>query len=163
MSDIKLQNKGWLVIADGEKALFLRNDGDEKFPKLTVFREMEHANPATGEQGADRPGRLSDGGPSASGAPGGANAHRSAVQETDWHRIEKERFAKELADLLYKSAHKGSFSEIVLVAPPAVLGALRKELHQEVQGKVIAELDKDLTNHPVHEIVRLVLGYVPGE
>jgi protein required for attachment to host cells len=97
MSDITLNNNGWLVIADGEKALFLRNDGDEKFPNLTVFREMEHENPATREQAADRPGRLNDGG----------GSHRSAVQETDWHRIEKERFAKELAELLYKHAHKG--------------------------------------------------------
>ena len=158
MSDITLNNNGWLVIADGEKALFLRNDGDEKFPNLTVFREMEHANPATGEQGADKPGRLSDGGPSASGAIGGANAHRSAVQETDWHRIEKERFAKELAELLYKHAHKGNYSEIILVAAPTVLGSLRKELHKEVAGKVVAEVSKDLTNHPVHEIEKLVLA-----
>jgi protein required for attachment to host cells len=161
MADIELKNNGWLVVADGEKALFLRNDGDEKFPKLTVFRELEHENPPTGAQAADRPGRLSDGGMAASGAVGGANAHHSAVQETDWHRVEKERFAKDIAERLYKHAHKGAFDEIVLVAPPAVLGAMRKELHKEVQDKVIAELDKDLTNHPVHEIVRLVLGYTP--
>ena len=158
MPDIKLKNKGWLVIADGEKALFLRNDGDEKFPNLTVFREMEHENPRTSEQGTDRPGRLSDGGDAASSASDGANAHRSAVQETDWHRIEKERFAKELAELLYKHAHKGSYSEIVLVAAPTVLGTLRKELHKEVADKVIAEVDKDLTKHPVYEIEKLVLA-----
>jgi protein required for attachment to host cells len=148
MSDIKLNNNGWLVIADGEKALFLRNDGDEKFPNLTVFREFEHENPATREQGTDRPGRLNDGG----------GSHRSAVQETDWHRIEKDRFAHEIADRLYKHAHKGSFSEIVLVAAPAVLGELRKEMHKEVQAKIIADVSKDLTGHPVHEIEKLVLG-----
>lgn len=149
MSDIELKNNGWLVIADGEKALFLRNDGDEKYPNLTVFRELEHENPATRDQAADKPGRLTD---------GGDGSHRSAVQETDWHRIEKQRFAKEIAERLYKAAHKNGFGEIVLVAPPAVLGALRKELHKEVQAKVIAEVDKDLTNHPVHEIEKLVLG-----
>jgi len=158
MSDITLKNNGWLVIADGEKALFLRNDGDEVYPHLTVFRELTHENPRTGDQGADRPGRLSDGGPSAAGAPGGSNAHRSAVQETDWHRVEKDRFAKEIAERLYKTAHKNGFEQIVLVAPPPVLGALRKELHKEVQDKVIGELGKDLTNHPVHEIEKLLLG-----
>ncbi|QKV17441.1 host attachment protein [Oricola thermophila] len=158
MSDMKLKNKGWLVIADGEKALFLRNDGDEKFPNLTVFREIEHENPRTGEQGTDKPGRLNDGGGAEGSAPAGANAHRSAVQETDWHKLEKERFAKELADILYKHAHKGSFSEIVLVAAPGVLGTLRKELHKEVADKVIGEVDKDLTGHPVHEIEKLVLA-----
>ena len=147
MSDIKLKNNGWLVIADGEKALFLRNDGDELYPNLTVFRELEHANPPDREQAADRPGRLSDGG-----------SHRSAVQETDWHRIEKERFAKDVAARLYKQAHKGGFSEIVLVAAPHVLGDLRKEMHKEVQDKVIGEIAKDLTKHPVHEIEKIVLG-----
>ena len=148
MSEIKLKNDGWLVIADGEKALCLRNDGDEKFPNLTVFRELEHENPPTHEQGTDQPGRLNDGG----------GVHRSAVQETDWHRIEKERFAKELADRLYKHAHKGNYTEIILVASPTVLGNLRKELHKEVADRIIAEVDKDLTNHPVHEIEKLVLA-----
>lgn len=148
MSDIKLRNNGWLVIADGEKALFLRNDGDEKFPNLTVFREMEQDNPATRDQAADRPGRLNDAG----------GQHRSAVQETDWHKIEKERFAKEVAERLYKQAHKGNFSEIILVAAPHVLGDLRKQLHKEVEDKVIAEIPKDLTKHPVHEIEKLILA-----
>ncbi|WP_193176830.1 host attachment protein [Oricola nitratireducens] len=147
MAGLTLKNNGWLVIADGEKALFLRNDGDEKFPNLTVFRELEHENPATRDQGADRPGRLNDSG-----------SHRSAVQETDWHRVEKERFAKDIAERLYKTAHKNGFDELVLVAPPAVLGAMRKELHKEVQDKIVGELDKDLTKHPVHEIEKLVLA-----
>ena len=147
MSKTKLKHEGWLVIADGEKALFLRNDGDEKFPNLTVFRELEHENPATHEQGTDRPGRFNDGG----------GSHRSAVQETDWHRVEKERFAKDIAHRLYGHAHKGRFSELVLVAAPHVLGDLRKELHKEVQDKVVAEVAKDLTKHPVHEIEELVL------
>ncbi|MCI5076308.1 host attachment family protein [Oricola sp.] len=147
MSDIKLKNDGWLVVADGEKALFLRNDGDEQYPNLTVFRELENDNPATRDQAADRPGRLNDGG-----------SHRSAVQETDWHRVEKERFAKDIAQRLYGHAHKGSFNEIVLVAAPHVLGDLRKELHKEVADKVVAELGKDLTNHPIHEIEKLVLS-----
>jgi len=147
MSKTTLKHDGWLVIADGEKALFLRNDGDEKFPNLTVFRELEHENPATHDQGTDRPGRFNDGG----------GTHRSAVQETDWHRLEKDRFAKDLSDRLYKHAHKGNFSELVLVAAPHVLGELRKDLHKEVQDKVVADIGKDLTNHPVHEIEKLVL------
>jgi protein required for attachment to host cells len=148
MAELTLNNNGWLVIADGEKALFLRNDGDEKFPNLTVFRELEHENPPTRDQGTGQPGRLND----------AAGTHRSAVEQTDWHRVEKERFAKEIAERLYKHAHKNGFSELVLVAPPTVLGALRKELHKEVQDKIVGELDKDLTKHPVYEIEKLVLA-----
>lgn len=148
MAEHHLKHDGWLVIADGEKALFLRNEGDEKYPNLNVFREFEHENPPDREQGTDAPGRFND----ASGT------HRSSVQETDWHQLEKDRFAKELSDRLYKHAHKGKFSELILVAPPKVLGEMRKDLHKEVADKVIAEVDKDLTNHPVDQIEKVVFG-----
>ena len=36
----------WVLIADGEKALFLRNDLDEINPDLTVVRIEEQENPA---------------------------------------------------------------------------------------------------------------------
>ena len=81
----------------------------------------------------------------------------SAVDETDWHRIEKERFAGDVAERLYKLAHKGKYSKLVLVAPPLVLGELRKEMHKEVEDKVIGEIAKTLTNHTVSDIEKVLL------
>ena len=43
---------------------------------------------------------------------------RSAMEDTDWHELEKERFADDLAELLYKRGHNGGFDKIVLVAAP---------------------------------------------
>ncbi|MBZ9999557.1 Host attachment protein [Mesorhizobium sp. B2-2-4] len=146
MSAIKLKHGIWIMVADGEKALFLRNAGDTKFPNLEVVQEMRQDNPPTREQGSDSPGRYND----------GPSVHRSAVEETDWHRIGKERFADELAERLYKLAHRGSFDEIILIAPPLVLGAMRKILHKEVSDKVSAEIPKTLTNHAVFEIEALL-------
>ena len=146
MPGIKLEHGIWVVVADGEKALFLRNEGDEKYPNLEVFREMREENPATREQGADRPGRFND----------GPSPHKSAVQETDWHRIEKERCAKEIAERLYKAAHRGDFSRLVIVAPPLVIGEMRKELHKEVSDRLVGEVPKTLTNHTVAEIEKIV-------
>ena len=145
---IELRHDGWIVVADGDKALFLVNEGDEKYPNLKVFREEEQDNPPNREQGTSRPGRFND----------GPNVHRSSVDDTDWHELAKENFARQIADILYRQAHKQRFSQIILVAAPAVLGEVRKELHKEVAERVIAEIDKDLTNHPVHEIEKLVLG-----
>jgi protein required for attachment to host cells len=136
----------WVVVADGEKALFLRNEGDAEYPNLEVVREMAGDNPPTRDQGTDRPGRLSDG-------PG---AHRSAVADTDWHRIAKERFADEVAARLYRMAHRGDFGNIVLVAPPPVLGELRKKLHKEVANRIAAEVPKELTGHTTGEIETLL-------
>lgn len=142
-----LTNGTFVVVADGEKALFLRNDGDEEYPNLVVLREIEHPNPPSREQGTDRPGRYPD---------AGTASHLSAVEETDWHRLEKERFAKELADRLYRLAHAHKFERLVIVAPPRVLGDLRPELHKEVVSRVAAEVAKDLVNQPIDRIETLL-------
>ncbi|WP_306119695.1 MULTISPECIES: host attachment family protein [unclassified Roseitalea] len=157
-NNIALSHDGWVVVADGEKALFLRNEGDEKFPNLEVFREDEQRNPPTREQGTDTPGRFNDGGTGSRAMPAGAgHGHRSAVDETDWHRLEKDRFARDIADRLYKYAHAGRFRALVLAAAPHVLGEIRKALHPEVADRIIAEVDKDLTNHAVDKIEKLLL------
>ncbi|WP_224814847.1 host attachment protein [Hasllibacter sp. MH4015] len=136
----------WVLVADGEKALFLRNDGDADAPNLIVVREEEQENPPTHEQGTHKPGRFND----------GPSVHRSAVADTDWHWLEKERFAADMADILYKMAHKGRFDRLIVAAAPKILGELRKEMHQEVTGKIVAEVDKTLTNHPIDEIAKIV-------
>jgi len=143
---IKLKHGLWVIVADGEKALFLRNQGDSRFPNLEVVQEMAQENPPTREQGSDRPGRYND----------GPTVHRSAVQDTDWHRLNKDRFANEIAGRLYRLAHKGEFDDVVLIAPPRVLGEMRQKLHQEVGDKVRAEIPKTLTNHTIAEIETLL-------
>lgn len=148
MTRIALEHGIWVLVADGEKALFLRNKGDAEYPHLEVVREVAHENPSSREQGADKPGRYYDGG----------NVHRSGFEETDWHRIEKERFADEIGDRLYKMAHRGDFNRIVLVAPPLILGEMRKQLHKEVESRVAGEVAKTLTNHPLDEIEKILLS-----
>ncbi|WMS45112.1 host attachment family protein [Acuticoccus sp. MNP-M23] len=138
----KIPANAWVMVGDGEKALFLKNEGDEKFPSLVVVREMTQDNPPTHEQGTDAPGRGSD----------GPSGHKSAFEETDWHRLEKERFAKEIAERLYTAAHRGAYHDLIVVAPPVVLGELRKEFHKEVEQRIVFDLDKELTNHPVGDI-----------
>ena len=46
--------------------------------------------------------------------------------------------------------------KIVLVAPPKTLAALRETLGGTLGTNVLAEVDKDLTHHPVREIERLL-------
>ena len=152
MAQHRLEHGIWVLVADGEKALFLRNKGDAEYPNLEVVREMHDENPSTREQGTDEPGRHYDTGP----ANNNGFAHRSGFQETDWHRIGKERFADEVAKRLYSLAHRGKFDKIILVAPPQVIGELRKELHKEVSQRVQGEVAKTLTNHTIWDIEKLL-------
>lgn len=142
----RMKNDTLVVVTDSEKALFLRNLTDHEDPYLEVTDKDEQDNPSDQEQSANRPGRMPDTG----------HSQRSAMDDTDWHELAKERFAADLAEKLYQQAHKGEFERLILVASPQVLGDLRRELHQEVSDRVVAEIPKTLTNHSVGDIEKLV-------
>jgi len=136
----------WVLVADSEKALLLENIGDAERPLLELRRESHQDNPATSAQGTDRPGRKSDSGP----------GQRSAMEETDWHRLAQDRFAEDLADILYRRVQRHGIDRLIVVAGPQVLGALRPALHKEVTSKVVAEIGKDLTHQPLDAIAEQV-------
>lgn len=146
MSGLRIEHDSWILVGDGEKALFFRNQGDADYPNFEVLQVLQQDNPPTSQQGTDAPGRRNDG-------PG---PHRSAMEPTDWHTIEKHRFAKLIAETLYREAHKGRFSKLVVVAPPMTLGDLRKAFHKEVASRIVAEVDKTLTGHPPSQIERIL-------
>ncbi len=137
-----------VLVADSEKALILENIGDGDYPHLTVEKKKTQDNPPTREQAANRPGRFND----------GPSVHRSMVGDTDWHELAKDRFAADLADLLYERVHAGKMDRLVLVASPHVLGELRAQMHQEVSDIVVGEIDKTLTNHTLVDIEEIVLS-----
>ena len=76
MGAIHIPHDALVLVGDGRKALFLRNHGDAKFPDLKVEQVFADVNPATHEQGTDKPGRSY-----ASMGPG-----RSAVESTGLNR-----------------------------------------------------------------------------
>lgn len=139
---MQLAKGTWVLVADGEKYLIYRNEGDEFQTDLGLVRVTELDNPPTREQGTDRPGRMPDPG------PGG----RSAMEPTDWHRIEKERGLADLAERLDGWARRGRFEALVVIADPRSLGVLRDELSPQVKERVVAEINKDLTNQTVDRI-----------
>jgi protein required for attachment to host cells len=142
----RVPHNALLLVGDGQKALFLRNKGNARRVDLVVERILARDNPPTREQGTDRPGRSSV----------SLGVSRSAMEEADWHYLAKERFAGELADALYRHAHANLFDKLVVIAPPKILGNLRKAFHPKVAERVAAEIPKELTSHPVAEIERLV-------
>jgi protein required for attachment to host cells len=135
----------WVAVADGGKALLLEAEGPDLAPKLRMIAAAELDNPPTREQGADRPGRYPD--------PGHG---RSAVEATDWHDIAEERFLADFAARLNDAALAGRYDRLVLFAPARALGRIRASLGAAVRERLAAEVDRDLTNHPVPEIAERV-------
>jgi protein required for attachment to host cells len=147
MSRIQIPFDAWVLVADGRKALLLRNAADEQHPDLKVLKVIEQSdNPRTAEQGTDKPGRNTDAG----------TGRRSSVEQTDWHDLAERDFAAEVTDAMERHHRDGDFTKLVVVAPARTLAVLRQRFSKELHSTVVAELDKDLTKHPVHEIERLL-------
>jgi protein required for attachment to host cells len=146
MTQVHIPRNALVLVGDGKKALFLRNKGSPREVELIVERELQQDNPPTREQGTDRPGRKF----------GSDGVSRSAIESTDWHDRAEEHFATLVADTLYEMEHAHQFDELVIVAPPKMLGDLRAAFHPEVAQCIVAEVPKDLTSHPVPELARVL-------
>jgi protein required for attachment to host cells len=143
---MNIPHNALILVADGQKYLLLRNTGNFRQPVLTVEASHEHPGQATHDQGSDQPGR----------AFASSGTIRGSVAQTDFHQLEEDEFAAQAAAVLSQRAGAGDFEELIVVAPPRTLAELRKNYDKAVTSRLIAEIDKDLTKHPVDEITAIL-------
>ena len=137
-----------VLVCDGRKALFIRYGGPAGKPVFEVEQEMHDKGAShTADLGADEPGRLSS-----------AFGPRSFIEGTDWHSAAEEAFLRRAVEAFTALCDANGAREVVLVAPPRALATLRKAASKSLHDRVVGEIDKDLTKHPVHEIQKIVLG-----
>lgn len=149
MAKLRVHNNAWVLIGDGRKCLILHNHGDAELLDLRRVSVREAPSEPTREQGADRPGRVHE----------SQGASRSSVEGTDWHQMDEQNFAREMAETLGKAASAHAFRELIVVAPPKVLAELRRDFSKEVQNRIVAEIGKDLTGHPLDQIEKLLAAH----
>ena len=123
-----------VVVADGEGARVFRNRGERGNVSLHQYDLLELVN-------------MNDDGPAGS-MPG----------ESSSRQIDEATFAKQLATGLNNAALRQQYEHLVLVADPATLGRVRPLLHKEARQRLVAELDKDLTNVPLEGIERTIMA-----
>ena len=127
---MQLPKNTTVAVADGTKLHLFRNTGDEANPKLTALPE-----------------------PTIGGDNKGAGArHSSSSGNPDDSRLEEDSFAAATADWLNREVLGHRIDDLVVIAAPKALGELRKHYHKALQGKLLGELAKDLTGHPVADI-----------
>lgn len=144
---MRVPHKGVVLVADGKKMLFFRNEGDEAFPKLQV-EDKETADLSIGDQNPNGTGQAF-----ASSGHGG-----QSHSDTDSQQLEEDRFAADAAEMLKRRALRNDYEALIVVAPPRTLGELRKHYHKEVEKRLAGEIAKDLTGHPVGEIEKILLS-----
>ncbi|CAD7334599.1 host attachment protein [Sphingomonadales bacterium 56] len=140
-----IDHDAMVLVADGRKMLFFRNKGDRMAPNLEAETVKVQENPADRDQSTDLAGKA----PSIIGG-------QATMGKTDYHEQEEARFAVEAADMLKRRALANDFEKLIIVAPPSALGEMRKHYHKEVQSRLVGEIAKDLSNHPVPEIEKII-------
>jgi len=144
-----LPNQTLVLVADGKKMLFLRNHGDENQIDLRTEAHDEREDRKDSDIKSDAPGAI--------GQSAGYSG-RVAYEETDFHQLEEDRWAKEAADRLRERALRNDFDKLVIVAPPKALGVLRKDLHKEVERRILFTCNKEMTDRPIPDIEQLMVG-----
>jgi protein required for attachment to host cells len=143
-----LPNNALVLVADGRKMLFFRNNGDGNQIDLRTEAHDER------EDRKDRELRTD-----ARGAKGSSWAGTTdTTGETDFHQQEEDRWIEDAAEQLKKRALSGDFDALAIVAPPKALGHLRKKLHKEVEKRIVCTVNKEMSGRPIPDIEALLEG-----
>jgi protein required for attachment to host cells len=141
-----LPNNALVLVADGRKMLFFRNHGDEQQIDLRTEAHDER------EDAKDRELRTD-----ARGAKGSSwGGQMDTTGETDFHEQEEVAWLKEAAEELNKRALRNDFEALAIIAPPKALGTLRKELHKQVERRVVCTVNKEMSGRPIPDIEALL-------
>lgn len=133
----------WIVAADESRARVLQvARPDERMREVDTFLNPEGRRHEREMQ--------SDAEPRFSGRAGGGPA---SDRETQGAAERSARvFARELGRYLDKARMQQRYDQLVLVAPPKFLGALRQALDKEVEKLVVEELPKELAGLNAREL-----------
>jgi protein required for attachment to host cells len=65
-------------------------------------------------------------------------------------------FAAATAAMLNEQALANAFEHAVVIAPPKMLGELRKHFHKALEAKILKEIPKDLTGQSADQIAKTI-------
>jgi len=132
----------WIVAADSSRARILQVAGRQRLDEVESLLNPE-GRMQDRELTTDANPRLH--GPGGIQGSGRSSAATSAREEPSAVEHAVEVFSRRIGDYLEKARTDHRYDQLVLVAPPKFLGALRKELGKEVGKLVTDELPKDLS------------------
>lgn len=126
---MKIPEKAHVAVVDGENFLFLRNKGDASHPQLAAIDtpDLDETNRNAGNN--------TEGG----GSDLDESAHVAAV-----------------ADWLNKQVLTNKIEDLIVVADKRSLGEIRKHYHGELEKRLVGEVGKALTKHPIEDIEQAI-------
>ncbi len=118
-----------VAVADGEKLNLFRNSGDEAGLKLAP---VPHS--------------------AVDGSSQGSGSRQSSSGNPDPSQSSEDGFSAGIVEMLNKGILDGKIEGLVVVAAPRALGEMRKHYHKALAARLIGEIAKDLTGHPIEDV-----------
>ena len=161
----------WVLVADGKQASIyhlgkgekvIPLPGNAKHPHYDTSAALELSEVAgmrwqaqSAEEyqvGRNATGMVFE---SAGGARHMSDPHLDARREV------KEHFASRIAGEVNRARMKKSFDQLVVIAPPQMLGALRAHFNKETGAAIKAELSKELTQLSPRDLLAHLQEHLP--
>jgi protein required for attachment to host cells len=141
-----LPHNALVLVADGRKMLFFRNQGDENQMDLRTEAHDARYERKDREIKTDAPGTTKQ----------SAGFGRSTYEEPDFQQQEEDRWIKDAADELKARVLRNDFDALAIIAPPKALGVIKKCLHKEVEKRLVCTVNKEMSGRPVPDIEALL-------
>ena len=131
---MRLPHDTIVAVADGEKLHLFRVEGNEERPRLAPagHPHVESSNHS-----------------------GGAR-HHSSASNPDEKQDAEDMHAAATAKMLNEQAIGNAFEHAVVIAPPKMLGELRKHYHKALSSKILKEIPKDMTGQMADQIATAI-------
>jgi protein required for attachment to host cells len=148
-----LANNALVLVTDGRKTLFFRNEGDENQIDLRTEAHDEREDRKDSEIKTDAAGSSKQ----------SFGFGRPALGETDFHEQEKDRWAKLAAERVNQRVLANEVDALAIIAPPRTLAEVRKNLHKEAERRLVCEIPKEMTGRPIPDIEALLVSETKAE
>jgi protein required for attachment to host cells len=135
-----------IIVADQAEARFYDLSDDAQ---LQIAGHLSNASARLHDRDlkSDRPGRVFDRAPPASGRRGSVAHHATGGSQSP-RKHESALFARRIAVALVRAHRAGQFDQLVIMAGSPFLGLLRAALPGSLGQSVVAEVAKDLVHQP---------------
>jgi len=133
----------WILVADSAHARIF--NAETATSAFTELESMIHPEAQQHEQNltSDLPGHQ---------AGGSTGSHHAVSSETDPKKYEAIEFARALCKQLAAAHNAQKFHQLIVVAAPAFLGHLRKEMSSNISKVIVLEIDKDIVEQDANSI-----------
>lgn len=150
------KNRYWIVVANPSKLKIFSSNSPlyQSNHDFSFISELEHnkSRLQSHDLGDDKPGRYKT-------HESGGSSYQPATAPQD---IEKNQFAKEVANQLKQAKNANLYDQILLVVPKQFYGILKTHLDQHVTNSIYKLFYKDYIARTTEDLSNMIFGEING-